>query len=173
MRRVLLLPNLVSLLRIPLSLLLLFPSTTVRLLTLSVALLTDGLDGYLARRFNQQTKLGAILDPLTDKIFVMVALFICYKEFMMTTPIAIWQVVLFFSRDIALFILTVRAFFVGPLLSHPVKSVWSGKITTVLQFGTLALLVSGIQPPSFIWVAFLILSLSFFFELIGIKREQQ
>lgn len=161
------LPNIVSLLRIPLALLLVFPSVTIRLTALGVALLTDGLDGYLARRYHLQTKLGAILDPLTDKFFVLVALIVCYTEAMM----APWQVVAFFARDIALFFITIRAFFVGPLLSHPVRSVMAGKVTTVLQFVTLTLLVMGIKPPLFIWISFFILGLAFFAELLRIKRD--
>lgn len=167
MRHALNIPNLVSLFRIPLALLLFFPSVTVRLISLGVALLTDGLDGYLARRYNMQTKLGAILDPLTDKFFVIVALIICYNEAVLT-PL---QAACFFSRDIALFFITIRAFFIGPILSHPVRSVWAGKITTVMQFGTLALLVIGIKPPDFIWAVFLGLGIAFFIDLYNIKRE--
>lgn len=39
-----------------------------------VAAASDGLDGWVARRFNQRSKLGAVLDPLADKVLVVAAL---------------------------------------------------------------------------------------------------
>ena len=41
-----------------------------------VAALTDFVDGYLARRWKQETKLGAMLDPIADKVMVVIALMV-------------------------------------------------------------------------------------------------
>lgn len=75
------LPNLLSLIRlclIPVFTVLYFsPLANARLLAGLVfiaAALTDALDGYIARRFNQITRLGRILDPLADKLMVLSAL---------------------------------------------------------------------------------------------------
>ena len=111
------LPNLISLFRIPLALLFFIPSSALRLTLLAIAMLTDGLDGYIARRYGLQTRLGAILDPLTDKFFVLVALFVYYKDPLADRVISPWQIGAFFSRDIALFLFTLRAFFMGPFFS--------------------------------------------------------
>ena len=49
------------------------------LILLIIAGLTDGLDGYWAKRFNQATKIGAYLDPIADKLMLLgmiIALFI-------------------------------------------------------------------------------------------------
>ena len=43
---------------------------TIALILFSVAAITDALDGYLARKWHQQTKLGAYLDPLADKFLI-------------------------------------------------------------------------------------------------------
>src|SRR6202789_191481 len=43
-------------------------------LLFAVAAITDSLDGYLARRLGQTTRLGAFLDPVADKLMVAVAL---------------------------------------------------------------------------------------------------
>ena len=42
-------------------------------LTFAVASITDFCDGYIARSWNQKTKLGAILDPLADKMLILAA----------------------------------------------------------------------------------------------------
>lgn len=145
------------------------PSETLRVALIATALLTDGLDGYLARRYKMETKLGAILDPLTDKFFVMVALFVSYTN----NLIAPWQIVAFLSRDIALFVLTVRAFFKGPLLSHPVRSIWPGKATTTLQFVVLTLLMSGYQVPISLNYLFILLGLLFLLEQLKLKATSE
>jgi CDP-diacylglycerol--glycerol-3-phosphate 3-phosphatidyltransferase len=53
------------------------PEDRVRIAAASlflVAAITDGLDGFIARRFNQQSRLGTILDPIADKGLVLVAI---------------------------------------------------------------------------------------------------
>src|SRR5512140_1137328 len=41
------------------------------LLTFAVAAICDGVDGYIARRYNQRSELGGILDPLADKLLLV------------------------------------------------------------------------------------------------------
>ena len=68
------------------------------------AVISDIIDGYIARRYHQKTKAGAILDPLADKI-LLISAFIClyvrrgsFEEFVFP----IWFVVAIISRDIIL-----------------------------------------------------------------------
>ena len=63
---------------------------------LTAAAISDLLDGYLARRLNQQTKLGLVLDPLSDKIMaaVLVVLLIIYREF------PLWLAAVIIGRDL-------------------------------------------------------------------------
>lgn len=67
-------PNAISLLRIalvvPVLLLIVYGHYASALLLFMVAGFSDGLDGYLAQRFNSQTRLGALLDPVADKLLV-------------------------------------------------------------------------------------------------------
>jgi CDP-diacylglycerol--glycerol-3-phosphate 3-phosphatidyltransferase len=67
----------------------------VALILFSLASLTDWLDGYLARKWKQETDLGRLLDPLADKILI-VTVFICLvaRHF-----IPMWIVVCIISRE--------------------------------------------------------------------------
>ncbi len=71
-RDALLVPGLLSLVRVPLAFI--FPFTVARpalaLLVLALAGASDVVDGWFARKFGQTTPTGAALDPITDKIFV-------------------------------------------------------------------------------------------------------
>ncbi|HCE80296.1 CDP-diacylglycerol--glycerol-3-phosphate 3-phosphatidyltransferase [Thermodesulfobacterium commune] len=79
-------PNLLTLLRVvclPVPCLLLFINSSIaKLMAISLLLflsLTDYFDGLLARKYNQTSKLGALLDPIADKIFVTTIYLIMVK----------------------------------------------------------------------------------------------
>ena len=65
------------------------------LLLFLAAALTDSLDGFLARLLDQQTKLGAFLDPLADKLLIGAALIMLFLE----AEAPLWMVVLVAFRD--------------------------------------------------------------------------
>src|SRR6266481_8713487 len=75
--RIITLPNLLTVFRmalIPVFVSLLFYQKFVWALAIFVvAGITDGLDGLLARRFDQQSQLGTILDPIADKLMLVAA----------------------------------------------------------------------------------------------------
>ena len=65
------------------------------------AAITDGLDGLAARSFNQKTQLGAILDPMADKILLVTAFVILsLPRFTLTEPIPFWLTATTISRDV-------------------------------------------------------------------------
>ena len=71
------------------------------LLTFLAAGLTDGLDGVIARRFGQKTSVGAILDPIADKLLMtssLVVLSMPQMEF--ANPIPVWLMLLVIFRDV-------------------------------------------------------------------------
>lgn len=65
-----------------------------------IASLTDVLDGFLARKLNQITPLGIVLDPLADKLLKMSALF----AFGYFNIIPLWLVIVLFALDFAMII---------------------------------------------------------------------
>ncbi|PIU40120.1 MAG: CDP-diacylglycerol--glycerol-3-phosphate 3-phosphatidyltransferase [Candidatus Omnitrophica bacterium CG07_land_8_20_14_0_80_50_8] len=112
-----------------------------------LACLTDALDGYLARKLNQNTVLGSYLDPIADKL-LLISGFLSLS-FMGHLPPAMripaWLTILVIARDGLILIGSIMIFLItGRLKASPL---FIGKITTVLQMGTLFLsLVSAPQP---------------------------
>lgn len=101
-----------------------------------VAALSDALDGFVARAYNQKTKLGAILDPLADKLLVNTSFIFLAVNPNFETQVPGWLPVVVLSRDI---FITGGAYlintFYGPVRIRPRMT---GKITTVLQTVSIA-----------------------------------
>jgi cardiolipin synthase len=64
----------------------------------TVAALSDGVDGFLARRFGWQTRLGAILDPLADKALILAAM----VALVAADLLPMWLLVLLLARDLGI-----------------------------------------------------------------------
>ncbi|MBI4544878.1 MAG: CDP-alcohol phosphatidyltransferase family protein [Gemmatimonadetes bacterium] len=139
--------NAVSALRLPLALAFLAAETPVlRVLILAAAAASDYLDGWIARRFGQRTRAGEILDPLADKVFVLVAL----ASFARSGVLQIWELLVLLARD-----LFAAAASISVLLGRlPVRlrARWGGKIVTGLQI--LAVLVLMARPQ---WIEAVVL----------------
>jgi cardiolipin synthase (CMP-forming) len=112
------------------------------LCTFVLAGITDVLDGIIARRFGQKTSMGAVLDPLADKLLMtaaMVLLSLPQMEFQNAIPR--WLVIVIISRDV--FILIVSLVIVLMIGWRIFKPSPYGKASTVLQVLTvLAVLYS-------------------------------
>ena len=96
-----------------------------------VAALSDILDGYIARRYDQKTRLGAVLDPLADKLLVNLSLvFLAVNEYF-AVLVPMWLPVLVLGRDT---VITGGAYllnrYYGPFRPRPRIL---GKVTTVSQ----------------------------------------
>ena len=101
--RVLTLPNVLSALRllgVPLFLwLILVPQADGwAVALLMVAGFTDWLDGYLARKWNQITRVGQLLDPVADRLYILATLI----GLLLRGIVPAWLVVLLISRDLIL-----------------------------------------------------------------------
>ncbi|MCP5244466.1 MAG: CDP-alcohol phosphatidyltransferase family protein [Burkholderiales bacterium] len=93
------LPNSLTLLRLLLAFVFPFAPEQYRLAIVMIALATEYLDGAVCRWFNLHTPLGALLDPIADKCFVLSVAVIMFVE----SDITWWQFLLFGARDIAVF----------------------------------------------------------------------
>ena len=133
-------PNLVTTLRIILAPIFVIYLIHGHLITAMVILViggvSDGIDGLVARLFNQKSRVGTYLDPLADKI-MLIAAFIALttQEF-----IPSWLTVTVISRDV-LILVGVLILFLNSM-KFTVQPTVSSKITTCLQFVTVILVLS-------------------------------
>src|SRR6056297_1033270 len=100
----------------------------ISLVIFIVAALTDTLDGYIARNYNQITNLGKFLDPLADKLLVISAL-IC---FVYTNILSPWIVIIVIARELMITGFRTIAAKEGIVLAANIF----GKIKTVIQMIT-------------------------------------
>lgn len=101
-----------------------------------VAGISDGIDGYLAKRFGWQTELGAYLDPMADKLLI-VSVFVALG---VLKELPSWLVIAVVSRDI----LIIVAVLLSWVLDHPVtiKPFVISKANTVAQISLAALVLA-------------------------------
>ncbi len=104
----------------------------VAILSFAVAAILDGVDGYIARHYNQISELGKILDPLADKLLLVsgiVALSFNHGTFLGQIPL--WLTGTILGRDFLILIgMVVINLTVGKVVVHPR---FIGKCATVLQ----------------------------------------
>ena len=133
------LPNLICLIRLgliwPVAAALASGNFLLALALFMVAAVSDGLDGYLAKRFNWTSELGKFLDPLADKLIVMAAL----VWLVPMGRIPAWTVVLLLAREISVTGLRSVAASEGVVISAGQE----GKMKTALQMIGIVALVLG------------------------------
>ncbi len=162
------LSNGLSLLRAPLALLFFFPSMGIRLAAIILAMFTDALDGFLARRRRSVTQLGAILDPAMDKLFVFIALGVLLYE----GQFGPWQAGAMITRDFFLCLFGIYLALSGKWQAYQFRSIRWGKATTALQFLVLISLTISFTPPNFVYWAFVLFGLLAFVELCQLVKTQ-
>src|SRR6266576_6251190 len=101
-----------------------------------LAAVSDGLDGYIARRYKQRSELGAILDPIADKGLLLSGIItLSISNWSEVDPeygrFPLWFPVLVITRDVVIV--------VGSAILHllvgkvRIKPSWTGKVATVMQ----------------------------------------
>jgi CDP-diacylglycerol--glycerol-3-phosphate 3-phosphatidyltransferase len=129
---------------VPLIMVFLVSSSRVSVLIAAVifvaASLTDWLDGRMARRWNQVTRLGTLLDPVADKLLVAAAL----VSLVHVEMLAAWMAVVIIGRELAVTGLRGVALSMGTVV--PASSL--GKAKTVSQYVAITVLIleKGVSP---------------------------
>jgi CDP-diacylglycerol--glycerol-3-phosphate 3-phosphatidyltransferase/cardiolipin synthase len=118
------------------------PDTVVRAALVLLAAFSDFLDGWIARHRGLATRLGALIDPVADRGFMVTAIVVCYLDGLIALP----EVLLLVVRDIGTAIGFIIARLVPGLRPVELKARLLGKVVTTLQL--VALLCVLLFPPA-------------------------
>ncbi len=128
-----------------------------------LASVTDFFDGFIAREWDQMTMLGAIIDPLADKMLTLAA----FLGLMMIGEASAWAIYIIIVRE--LFITGIRTVAVSEGLD--IKASWSGKVKTVIQMIAIGfLLMHWPFATQLLWFAVAITLYSGLEYLYGFKN---
>ena len=134
-------PNLLTLIRIILipwfAILLINDSLNQALWVFVAAAVTDGLDGFTARYFSQKTRLGALLDPIADKLLLSTA----FITLAIMKQIPVWLSVIVISRDVVI-VLGVGILFLSHIQFEMRPTLYS-KLTTLFQLLLISLVLAS------------------------------
>lgn len=154
------LPNLLSISRLALAAaFVLFANPDVRIILVMAALTTDYLDGYLARRVGPMTRVGALLDPFADRVFVLVGV----SVFLFGGALTTLGYFVMISRDLmtAIGFLVARA--MPSLRAVVFQARFAGKLVTVLQLVTF---VAVLIRPSSAWPMLLVVAVTSLWAIV-------
>lgn len=101
-----------------------------------IAMLSDWLDGFLARKLNQITDLGKILDPVGDKVLIASAVIALYYY----QGFPLWLMLVIVLRDVGILI---GAFFIYDKQKQVTSSNWPGKISVTFIAVTILSFIAG------------------------------
>ncbi|MBQ6626975.1 MAG: CDP-alcohol phosphatidyltransferase family protein [Ruminococcus sp.] len=136
--RALTIPNLISLIRIllitPFVVFFLDKEYLVATIIIVVSGISDCFDGMIARKFNQESELGKILDPLADKL-TLLAVGVCI---VVVEPYFLPIVVILVAKDVLMLIGSSKVVKKGIIVP---KSMWYGKLGTVLFYVSVTFIV--------------------------------
>ncbi|WP_415379753.1 CDP-alcohol phosphatidyltransferase family protein [Halosimplex sp. TS25] len=162
-------PNLISLSRLPLVAgIAVTLDSPVRYVLFALIILSDGIDGWVARKLDQTTELGAMLDPALDKLTALIVVAILFPR--LDLPLA--YLVLFFARDA--FVVSLAP--LVPLYGFDTSKVQArlpGKVVTNLQFlAMVAMLVPAVAATeTLLWALALASAAAITDYVVFVARE--
>lgn len=144
---ILTIPNLLTFLRMALipvfASLLFYGYSGWALFVFLIAGISDGIDGFVARKFNQESELGTIIDPIADKLLMTVAFIVlAMPKVLQPTrhlPVPFWVTAAVIGRDVL--IVTVAGAINIMTGFHGFKPSWLGKLSTFVQVIAVALIL--------------------------------
>lgn len=137
--KVITVPNLLTFLRMALipvfASLLFYGSSGWALIVFFIAGVSDGVDGFVARRYKQESELGTILDPIADKLLMTTAFIILTLPTVLAPvrhlPVPFWVTAAVIGRDVL--IITVAGAINVMTGFHGFRPSWLGKLSTFVQ----------------------------------------
>jgi len=151
--KVITLANILTFLRMGLipvfAILLVYQHQGLALAVFTIAGVTDGIDGFIARRMKQESELGTIIDPIADKLLMTTAFVMLTLPSVMGTarhlPVPFWVTATVIGRDIG--IITVAGAINMMTGFRGFQPSWLGKASTFVQVvGVILILVAAVCP---------------------------
>lgn len=187
MNSVLTIPNLISFLRMALipvfASLLFYGYGGLALAVFLIAGASDGLDGFIARRFKQESELGTIIDPIADKLLMTTAFIILTMPNVMQParhlPIPFWVTAAVIGRDVL--IVTVAGAINVMTGFRGFRPSWLGKASTFVQVVAVGLILlspvvgySFYLPTVYTTVAFfaVVSGIHYIFHVARLMKEE-
>jgi len=115
-------------------------SPAIAVTILCLAGISDWLDGWVAKRLGQQSRLGALLDPICDRLFVIPVL----ATLVFVHGLPAWQLAVLVSRDLFTSAGSLAVLVLRPALRGALRARRSGKVVTSLQFWSVVHVVLGL-----------------------------
>jgi cardiolipin synthase (CMP-forming) len=114
-----------------------------------LGVISDGLDGFVARKAKLQSKAGLVLDPLGDKLLLMSAFIFLSPISKLALKFPLWVTFIVISRDAIIILGAVVIYMVKQALDvYPTK--W-GKLTTTFQMLSVVCVLLQWKPAAFFW----------------------
>ena len=116
----------------------------------TIAGVSDGIDGFIARRLKQESELGVMMDPLADKLLMTTAFVMLTIPGMLSEgrhlPVPFWVTATVIGRDVL--IIAVAGVINMTTGFRGFKPSWLGKASTFVQVsGVILILVAAVFPP--------------------------
>ena len=135
-------------------------------LIFALACITDFFDGYIARSWDQKTKLGEILDPLADKMLILGA----FLGLMMIERASAWAVYIILTREF--FITGFRVVLASQNIS--VQANFTGKLKTTFQMIAIGFLImEWAYAQLLLWIAVILTLYSGFAYILAYIKQKQ
>ncbi len=117
-----------------------------------LAIVSDVIDGYIARTHRQKTPAGAILDPLADKTLIITAFLLLYhiSRAHLAVALPLWVVILVVSRDVIILIGGALILMVNK--TRGIAPTWWGKATTFFQMATVVGIILEVPAVRLVWI---------------------
>ena len=183
-KRLLTIPNILSFIRIALIPFIVIAyfieSYNGSFLLILLSGLTDVVDGFIARRFNQVSNFGKVLDPIADKLTQVTIVMMLLIDFLDLWSIWVLLIVLF-TKELLTLIIAIYMFSGG---AKAISAKWWGKVATVCVYSTILLMVLSkcgfnlinstiISIFAVVSTVFLIISMCGYFKVFFVPYEKK
>jgi len=182
---ILTIPNLLTFLRMALipvfASLLFYGYSGWALFVFLVAGISDGIDGFVARRFNQESELGTILDPIADKLLMTTAFIVLsLPNVLPAVRVPPWVAVAVIGRDVLIIAVAIAIFITTDFRSF--RPSWLGKLSTLVQVTAVALiLVAAVFSHTFylkttyfiVTLLAVVSGVHYIFHVANLMREEE